>query len=119
MIDARDQVHVLLTSESRDSSSRYEVVIGSMANNVSVLKRIENNKTEEMMRRSIIGHLKENETRSFWIEVENERVMFGSGEQVRAIFRAIYVTSRRNCCYHLMFHFTLMLTCVATLLFVD
>ena len=85
MIDASGEVHVLLTSESRASSSRYEVVIGSTANNDSALKRIDNGITEEVVRRNNTGHLKGGESRSFWIEVENGHLLFGSGEQVMAI----------------------------------
>ena len=85
MIHASDQVHVLLTNESRASSSRYEIIIGSAPKKDCVLKRIENGTSEELMRRNIVGHLRENETLSFWIEVEKERLLFGSGEQVKTV----------------------------------
>lgn len=85
MIDASGEVHVLLTSESRASSSRYEVVIGSTANKDTVLRRIYNGSTEEVARRSNTGHLKGQESRSFWIEVENGHLLFGSGELVMAV----------------------------------
>ena len=85
MIHADDQVHVLLTKESRASSSRYEIIIGSVANKDCVLKRIENGTSEELARRNIVGHLRENETLSFWIEVEKDRLLFGSGEQVKTV----------------------------------
>ncbi|XP_068673513.1 polycystin-1-like [Montipora foliosa] len=87
MIHASDKVHVLLTNESRASSSRYEIIIGSAPNKDCVLKRIENGTSEELMRRNIVGHLRENETLSFWIEVEKERLLFGSGEQVYLYWR--------------------------------
>lgn len=82
MVDARDQVHVLLTSESRASSSRYEIVIGSTQNSVTKLRRIKSNASTDVITANLTSSVKENQMRSFWIEVEKERVLFGSGEKV-------------------------------------
>ena len=82
MVDAKDQVHVLLTSESRASSSRYEIVIGSTQNSETKLRRIKGGVSEDMITANLTSPVKENEMRLFWIEVEEERVLFGSGEKV-------------------------------------
>ena len=73
---------MLLTSESRASSSRYEIVIGSMQNSVIKLRRIKSNASADVITTNLTSPVKENEMRSFWIEVEKERVLFGSGEKV-------------------------------------
>ena len=82
MINARDKVSVLLASGSLANSSRYEVIIGSDGDRQSKLKRIKDNRTADVLVENITGLLKENELRSFWIEVETDRVVFGSGEKV-------------------------------------
>ena len=82
MVDAKDQVHVLLTSESRATSSRYEIVIGSEKNTEVKLRRIKDGQNEELMMANVASPLKGNEMRSFWIDMEKERVLFGSGEKV-------------------------------------
>lgn len=85
MVDAEEQVSVLLTSESRSASSRYEVVIASKKNTFSILKRIKDDQSKEVMKVNTSSLVKENEMRSFWIEVEKGRIVFGSGEKVRDI----------------------------------
>ena len=90
MVDAKDAVSVLLTSESRITSSRYEVIIGSTK---SKLRRIKGGSSEDLLVKNITEPLKENEMRSFWIEVETDRVVFGSGEKVIRSFKASDVSS--------------------------
>ena len=82
MIDAQGKVTVLLTSGSLDTSSRYEIIIGSVEDNRLKLKRIKGNITADLLVKNDTWPLKENEMRSFWIEVETDRVVFGSGEVV-------------------------------------
>ena len=82
MIDAQRKVTFLLTSGSLVTSSRYEIIIGSAEDSQLKLKRIKGNITADLLEKNITGPLKENEMRSFWIEVETDRVVFGSGEVV-------------------------------------
>jgi len=81
MINARDKVSVLLTSTSRDSSLQYQIVIGSNGNIVLHKKAGEQRKT--LTESNVTApSLKENEMRIFWIDIEKDRVVFGSGEKV-------------------------------------
>lgn len=81
MINARDKVSVLLTSTSRDSSLQYQIVIGSNGNIVLHKKAGEQRKT--LTESNVTAPLlKENEMRIFWIDIEKNRVVFGSGEKV-------------------------------------
>ena len=83
MVDAKENVSVLLTSESRATSSRYEIVIGYLRNTMTKLMRINDGMNgRDLMTVNMTDALKENEMRSFWVEVEKERVLFGSGEKV-------------------------------------
>lgn len=82
MIDTQRKVTVLLTSGSLVNSSRYEIIIGSAEDNQLKLKRIKGNLAVDLLVENVTGPLKENEMRSFWIEVETDRVVFGSGEVV-------------------------------------
>jgi len=82
MIDAQKKVTVLLTSGSLVTSSRYEIIIESAEDNQLKLKRIKGNLAADLLVKNVTGPLKENEMRSFWIEVETDRVVFGSGEVV-------------------------------------
>jgi len=89
MVDAKDEVRVLLTSESRSTSSRYEIVIGSEESTEVKIRRIKAGQSEKLMMVNVTSPLKENEMRSFWIEVEKERVLFGSGEKVMKSVKAV------------------------------
>lgn len=81
MINARDRVSVLLTSNSRDSSLQYQIVIGSNGNILLYKKAGE--QSEKLTESNVTAPLlKENETRIFWIDIEEDRVVFGSGEKV-------------------------------------
>ena len=83
MIDAKDKVHVLLTSDSRDNSPRYKMTIGSDG---YILSKSKGNQNEKLMESNVTAPLlKENETRLFWIDIEKDRVVFGSGEKVHYI----------------------------------
>lgn len=90
MVDTKDQVYVLLTSESRSSSSRYEIVIGSTQNSVTKLRRIKSNVSTDVITANLTSPVKEKQMRSFWIEVEKERVLFGSGEKVMKLHKLKY-----------------------------
>lgn len=96
MIDAQRKVTVLLTSGSLDTSSRYEIIIGSAEDNRLKLKRIKGNITADLLVKNVTGPLKENEMRSFWIEVETDRVVFGSGEVVCLTDYMISFLQERN-----------------------
>lgn len=81
MINARDRVSVLLTSNSRDSSLQYQIVIDSNGNILLYKKAGE--QSEKLTESNVTAPLlKENETRIFWIDIEEDRVVFGSGEKV-------------------------------------
>ena len=81
MVNARDKVSVLFTSSSRDNSLQYQIDIGSNENILLHKKAGGQNKkvTESNVTAPL---LKENETRIFWIDIEKDRVVFGSGEKV-------------------------------------
>ena len=80
MIDAKDDVSVLLTSDSRKQSSGYRILIDS--NGKVVLKR-QGNQSETLMEfNATVSLLKENELRLFWIDAGKDRLIFGSGEKV-------------------------------------
>ena len=81
MINARDKVSVHLTSSSRKNSLQYQVDIGSNGNILLHKKDWQQNKK---LAESYVTapSLKENETRIFWIDIEKDRVVFGSGEKV-------------------------------------
>lgn len=80
MIDAKDDVSVLLTSDSREQSSGYSILIGS--NGKVVLKR-QSNQSKTLTEFNATGSLlKENEMRLFWIDATKDRLIFGSGEKV-------------------------------------
>ena len=96
MIDAQRKVTVLLTSGSLVTSSRYEIIIGSAEDNQLKLKRIKGNITADLLEKNVTGPLKENEMRSFWIEVETDRVVFGSGEVVCLTEYMISFLQERN-----------------------
>ena len=84
MINAKEEVHVLLTSDSRATSPRYEIEIGAYGNTKSRLIRYSSDSNKNLLLNvSTPLILMENETRSFWVEIENDRVVFGSGEKVR------------------------------------
>lgn len=81
MINARDKVSVLLTSSSRDSSLQYQIVIGS--NGYILLHKKAGEQSKKLTESNVTAlSLKENETRIFWIDIEKDRVVFGSGEKV-------------------------------------
>ena len=81
MIDASDTVSVLLTSNSRDSSVRYQIVIG--ANGNILLHHNTGEQSKKLTESNVTAPLlKENETGIFWIDIEKDRVVFGSGEKV-------------------------------------
>ncbi|MCG8406874.1 MAG: hypothetical protein MI923_16880 [Phycisphaerales bacterium] len=96
MIDAQGKVTVLLTSGSLVTSSRYEIIIGSAEDNQLKLKRIKGNPADDLLVKNVTGPLKENEMRSFWIEVESDRVVFGSGEVVCLTEYMISFLQERN-----------------------
>ena len=96
MIDAQRKVTVLLTSGSLVTSSRYEITIGSAEDNQLKLKRIKGNLAADLLVKNVTGPLKENEMRSFWIEVETDRVVFGSGEVVCLTEYMISFLQERN-----------------------
>ena len=72
---------ILLTNSSRDSSLQYQIGIGSNGNILLHKKAGEQRKklTESNVTASLLN---ENETRIFWIDIEKDRVVFGSGEKV-------------------------------------
>ena len=105
MVDAKDEVRVLLTSESRSTSSRYEIVVGSAENTEVKIRRIKDGQSEKLMMVNVTSPLKENEMRSFWIEVEKERVLFGSGEKVTKSVKAVSPNSEQRLISHYMFKY--------------
>ena len=78
MIDAKDDVSVLLTSDSRNESYQYKIEIGS---NGSITLSSKSNESEQVMN-SNVTLLKANETRLFWVDIRADRLAFGSGEKV-------------------------------------
>jgi len=105
MVDAKDEVRVLLTSESRSTSSRYEIVVGSEENTEVKIRRIKDGQSKKLMMVNVTSPLKENEMRSFWIEVEKERVLFGSGEKVTKSVKAVSPNSEQRLISHYMFKY--------------
>lgn len=103
MITARDKVSVLLTRNSRDSSFQYQIIIGSNGNILLQSKAGEQSKklTESNVTAPL---LKENETRIFWIDIEKDRVVFGSGEKVRlkkySACESIFTTCHKRWCVY-------------------
>ena len=89
MIDARDTVTVLLTSNSSDNSLQYQIVIGSNGN-ILLHKKESKKLTESDVTAPL---LKENETRIFWIDIEKDRVVFGSGEKVYLVCESKFLLS--------------------------
>ena len=81
MINARDKVLVHLTSSSRNNSLQYQIVIGSNGN--ILLHKKSDQQSKNLTESNVTApSLKENETRMFWIDIEKDRVVFGSGEKV-------------------------------------
>ena len=81
MINAKDKVIVHLSSDSRYNTSRYEIILGSDGN--VMLQSKTGGQIKTLMESNVTAHLlKENEMRFFWIDIEKDRVVFGSGEKV-------------------------------------
>ena len=81
MINARDKVSVLLTSNSRDSSLQYQIVIST--NGIMLLHKKAGEQSKKLTESNVTAPLlKGNESRIFWIVIEKDRVVFGSGEKV-------------------------------------
>lgn len=78
MISSRDSVSVSLTSTSRVDSHGYKIEI--VANGKVILKS--NDDEIKRVIKSNVTLLKENETRLFWVEIQAERLVFGSGDKV-------------------------------------
>ena len=81
MVDARDKVSVHLSSDSRYNSIQYEIILASDGNMILQSKAGDQNKTL-MQSNATAPLLKENEMRFFWIDIEKDRIAFGSGEKV-------------------------------------
>lgn len=79
MINSRDSVSVSLTSTSRVDSHGYKIEI--VANGKVILKSNDDEIKQET-KQSNVTLLKENETRLFWVEIQAERLVFGSGDKV-------------------------------------
>ena len=79
MINSRDNVSVSLTSTSRVDSHGYKIEI--VANGKVILKSNDDEIKQET-KQSNVTLLKENETRLFWVEIQAERLVFGSGDKV-------------------------------------
>lgn len=79
MINSRDDVSVSLTSTSRVDSHGYKIEI--VANGKVILKSNDDEIKQET-KQSNVTLLKENETRLFWVEIQAERLVFGSGDKV-------------------------------------
>ena len=79
MIEAEDDVLVLLTSDSRGDDYHYKIEIGS---NGSIALSNKTNECEQRFK-SNVTLLKANETRLFWLDIQTDRLVFGSGEQVK------------------------------------
>ncbi|KAL9957163.1 hypothetical protein ACROYT_G038767 [Oculina patagonica] len=87
MIDAKDDVSVHLSSDSRDSNSQYAIIIGSDGN--IILQSKAGHQSRTLMESNVTAPLlKENEMRYFWIDIEKDRVVFGSGEKIYLFWRA-------------------------------
>lgn len=78
MINSRDNVSVSLTTTSRVDSHGYKIEI--VANGGMILKS--NDDEIKQVMESNVTLLKENETRLFWVEIQAERLVFGSGDKV-------------------------------------
>lgn len=79
MINSRDNVSVSLTSTSRVDSLGYKIEI--VANGGMILKS-NDDEIKQVTKQSNVTLLKENETRLFWVEIQAERLVFGSGDKV-------------------------------------
>ena len=79
MINSRDNVSVSLTTTSRVDSHGYKIDI--VANGKVILKSNDDEIKQET-KQSNVTLLKENETRLFWVEIQAERLVFGSGDKV-------------------------------------
>lgn len=79
MINSRDNVSVSLTSTSRVDSLGYKIEI--VANGKVILKS-NDDEIKQVTKQSNVTLLKENETRLFWVEIQAERLVFGSGDKV-------------------------------------
>lgn len=79
MINSRDDVSVSLISTSRVDSHGYKIEI--VANGKVILKSNDDEIKQET-KQSNVTLLKENETRLFWVEIQAERLVFGSGDKV-------------------------------------
>lgn len=79
MINSRDNVSVSLTSTSRVDSHGYKIEI--VANGKVILKS-NDDEIKQVTKQSNVTLLKENETRLFWVEIQAERLVFGSGDKV-------------------------------------
>ncbi|XP_022780269.1 uncharacterized protein LOC111321599 [Stylophora pistillata] len=83
MIEAEDDVLVLLTSDSRGDDYHYKIEIGS---NGSIALSNKTNECEQRFK-SNVTLLKANETRLFWLDIQTDRLVFGSGEQIYLFWR--------------------------------
>lgn len=79
MINSRDDVSVSLISTSRVDSHGYKIEI--VANGEVILKS-NDDEIKQVTKQSNVTLLKENETRLFWVEIQAERLVFGSGDKV-------------------------------------
>lgn len=79
MINSRDDVSVSLISTSRVDSHGYKIEI--VANGKVILKS-NDDEIKQVTKQSNVTLLKENETRLFWVEIQAERLVFGSGDKV-------------------------------------
>lgn len=79
MINSRDNVSVSLTTTSRVDSHGYKIEI--VANGKVILKS-NDDEIKQVTKQSNVTLLKENETRLFWVEIQAERLVFGSGDKV-------------------------------------
>lgn len=68
-----------LTTTSRVDSHGYKIEI--VANGKVILKS-NDDEIKQVTKQSNVTLLKENETRLFWVEIQAERLVFGSGDKV-------------------------------------
>lgn len=68
-----------LTTTSRVDSHGYKIEI--VANGKVILKS-DDDEIKQVTKQSNVTLLKENETRLFWVEIQAERLVFGSGDKV-------------------------------------
>ena len=80
-IKAAKDAQLILATEPRVSSPRYEVEIGANENAATIFKRSrDGSKVVQLLQKDTPDVLSNSSFRTFWVELEGDRVVLGSGE---------------------------------------